>query len=198
MAPEPELAQGYSMTVAIGSLLLQGIRFTNLPFSVDVSAKHPLVPIWPTTADVELPSGGSVADSDFLAFAQGRRFLLREPELSLQPLRSAVDLPTSELVGSALKMQTPCGVGHVIFFPARLAQEGLQGRFHWFTSACECGTAYLVHVERDGAHFRSAGPAGRIETMYEELPGEEFLLSDGMGPFFCKQDEQNRSSRPQE
>ena len=39
--PEPELAHGYSMTVAVGALILHGVRFTDLPFDVEVDAAAP-------------------------------------------------------------------------------------------------------------------------------------------------------------
>jgi hypothetical protein len=109
------------------------------------------------------------------------KVLPNEPGMSVTPLISAVNQPTSELVGASLKMSAPCGKGHFIYFPAALAQEGMQGRYHRFTSGGECGVAYLVRVERDGAHERSAGDPEQIAANYEWLPGEEYLSEEGAG-----------------
>lgn len=194
--PEPEYAHGYAMTVAVGALIFQGVRLTDLPFPISIAAKEPLLNIWPAAATVQLPTSTAVTDADFLAFAQGRRFQLAEPELTIQPLRSVVDRPTSELVGTTLKMSAPCRQDHFISFPAAFAQEGIRGRFLWITRECDCGNAYLIHVERDGAHVRGAGSPDEISKLYKELPGEDLIYADDTGEYVCKRDELSEPSRP--
>ncbi len=187
--PEPELPHGYVMTIAVGAVLLHGIRFTDLPFSIDVATLRPLGEIWPAVTDVDWPVGINVSDDDFLGLAQGREFLLAERELSLRPLASLMDSPPSELRGSMVEMPTPCGRGHVIYYPIALAHEGMRGRGHWFMTACECGVAYLVHTERDGAHVKSAGESERVELEYEALVGQELVIQGPSSDFVYKQDE---------
>ena len=100
-------------------------------------------------------------------------------------------------MGSNVKMPTPCGKGHFIYYPAALAQEGIQGRFYWFMSACECDIAYLIHVEHDGAHVKSADTPEHIKAEYKALAEEEVSYRDTAGAFICKRDASNRPSRPQ-
>ncbi|WP_395639725.1 hypothetical protein [Pseudolysinimonas sp.] len=186
--PEPEFAHGYSMTIALGAVVFHGVRFTELPFGHGVAASPPLVQIWPGSDDAAMPTEASVSNEEFLPVAQGRRLLLGDEGLSLRPLSSAINSPDSELVGTALRMPTPCGKGHFIFYPAAFAQDGMQGRFLWFHVSCDCGIAYLIHVRDDGAHVRSAGEPGRIVAEFEDLPGEELVYDDGTVPFTCKRD----------
>lgn len=186
--PEPDYAQGYSMTLAIGALLFHGIRFTELPFGSAAQASLPLVELWPASGSVALPTSDGVSDDEFLPVAQGRRLTLPEEGMGLGPLSSAVNSADSELVGTALKMPAICGKGHFIYYPAALALEGQKGRFLWFVVSCDCGLAYLVHARDDGAHIRSADDPEVVMSQYEALPGDELIYDDGSVPFFCKRD----------
>ena len=188
--PEPEFPHAYSITIALGNLLLHGIRFTSLPFYVDIAIARPLNQIWPGVEDVESLTLSEVSDEDFLVLAHGRQFTVAEPELTLGPMKSLMESPASRLFGSMVEMPAPCGKVHVVYYPAMLAEEGMRGRAHWFMTACECGVAYLVHTERDGAHVKSAGEPDRIEAEYKALAGRELMLRGGAdGNFVCKQDE---------
>ena len=74
--------------------------------------------------------------------------------------------------------------------PAVLVKEAIHGRSYWFMSSCECGTAYLVHTEADGAHVKSADTPERIEAHYEDPPGLELLFRDNSnGQFVCRREE---------
>lgn len=183
---EPELPQGYAMTIAVGTVLLHGVRFTDLPFYIDVATKRALGEIWPATEDVVWPVGVDVSDDDFLGLAHGREFVLAEKELSLRPLSSLMDSPQSEINGSRVEMPTPCGKKHVVYYPAVLAEAGMRGTFHWFWTECECGVAYLVHTESTGAHVKSAGDRERIVAEYEALPGRDHVFQDFNGDFTYK------------
>jgi hypothetical protein len=49
--------------------------------------------------------------------------------------------------------------------PACLGSQKVQrGRFYWFMTACECGTAYLIHTENDGEHAKAADTPECIEA----------------------------------
>jgi hypothetical protein len=58
----------------------------------------------------------------------------------------------------------PCGE-HFICFPGVLAMEAMHsGKRSAFVTMCECEIAYLVVLEKDGAHFRNDGT---LEAMVE-------------------------------
>jgi hypothetical protein len=184
---EPEFPHGYSMTIALGSLLLHGLRFTGVPFYAEVATEREMNPMWPAVQDIESRSLAVVSDEGFLALAHGREFTVAEEELVLGPMKSLMESPESRLVGAMIEMPAPCGKGHVIYYPAVLAQEGMLGRGHWFMTACECEVAYLVHTEHDGAHVKCAGEADRIDREYEALRGRELVLRDVGGDFVFKE-----------
>ena len=77
-----------------------------------------------------------------------------------------------------------CGK-HDYAYPMVLLEEALRGRFYAFATACECPRAYLIQTEIDGAHCKGAGDFEGISQMYEDLPGDELIISDEMG-FVCK------------
>jgi hypothetical protein len=106
--------------------------------------------------------------------------------LPYRGLRS-MSLPPSELYDHLVRMPTPCQQ-HIVFYPGRLAQEAIdQQAFHVFHTICECGTAYVVALQADGAHFRKIGSPEAIVTVYESLEWPERVVEDpGEPPFFCK------------
>lgn len=57
----------------------------------------------------------------------------------------------------------------------------MRGRFYAFIISRVCGTAYRIETEADGAHCKAA-----VEQ-YEALPGEEHVINDEGGSFWCKQ-----------
>jgi hypothetical protein len=73
-----------------------------------------------------------------------------------------------------------------IRLPRPLKEIIVNRRFYAFGTACECGTAYLIQTEPDGAHCKAAGMAGAISELYESLPGEEVVIEDQHGIFPCK------------
>ena len=81
-----------------------------------------------------------------------------------------------------------CGK-HEAFYPAKLAQETLlTGRYNTFLVGCECPLGYIIRTEADGAHMKRWGEPEAIETAYEELPGEEFVIEDDHGGFIFKRE----------
>ena len=67
-----------------------------------------------------------------------------------------------------------------------LATEAMRGRFYAFITSCECGTAYRIETEADGAHCKAAGDPAAISEQYEALLGQEYVINDKAGSFWCK------------
>ncbi len=96
-------------------------------------------------------------------------------------------LPVSALQGDMVRLPAPCGQ-HAIFYPAQLAVVALmEKRYHVFHTVCECGTAHLVALQEDGAHFRMGGPPEAIIEEYERIPWPEKVTVDGNGVFHAKE-----------
>ncbi|MGV8883833.1 MAG: hypothetical protein ACOH19_16925 [Rhodoglobus sp.] len=185
--PDTELPHGYAMTIALGSLVLHGVRFTHLPFIIDIASHGSLQQLWPLEGNLELTEP-AFGDDRYLSLARGQEFRTPEPEVSLLPWRPASDLDQSELVGAVIELPLLCGK-HVAYYPADLVHEAQRGRFYWFMTSCECGKAYLIHTESNGAHAKAADIPERIEAEYEAIVGTEFELESLDGGFVVKRDE---------
>lgn len=97
------------------------------------------------------------------------------------------NLPQSNQFGSMIQMPAPCG-WHVIYYPALLAQMVLQQKkYHVFHTTCECGRAYIIATQDDGAHLRIEDSPFGVVDRYESIPWEEFCYVDSNGIFFYKQ-----------
>jgi len=95
-------------------------------------------------------------------------------------------LPPGKLRGTMVEMPAPCG-RHVVNYPARLAQQAVQRRYVVFHTSCECGRAYMVATQPDGAHFRQEGTPEAIIENYEAVPWKEARVSDANGAFVYKE-----------
>jgi hypothetical protein len=184
--PELELPQAYAMTIVLGDLLLQGVRFTSPQLRFDLKTAQGFPQLWPPLGTMAWPPDGCVNDEDLLRVNKGLNLVTQLANVTLAPWRPATDLERSTLHGSLVKLPTPCGE-HSVFYPSELAEAALQGEFHAFLTSCECGKTYLVETERDGAHFKTEGEAAAISSLYEALPGTEFTIEDGAGQFVFKQ-----------
>lgn len=118
--------------------------------------------------------------------SKGLELVSQLANVSLAPWRPAVDLPRSTFAGSLIRLPTPCGK-HFVFYPADLAVAGLAHEYHTFTTSCECGQAYLVQTEADGAHFKAEGTLEAVAAAYEELSGDEFVIQSDAEQFVFKQ-----------
>jgi hypothetical protein len=107
------------------------------------------------------------------------------PGVDLRPWSPATDLPESETDGSKVQLPAPCGKHHV-YYPAALRWAAMRGLYHYFGTACDCGKAYLVRTETDGAHFKVEGEGPAIEAAYEAIQGDEMIFQDGDGEFVRK------------
>jgi hypothetical protein len=183
-APEPELPQGYVVTVALGSLVLQGLWFTTPSLAIEMSSDLEMPRIWPSDAPATWPFGQICSEASFRYFASGGLLRSRVEHVSLEPWSRAAQLPQSAIRKGAVEVPAPCGQ-HAIQYPTALLREALLGRFYAFMVACECH-AYLIHTTAESARFKAAGGREGITAMYEDLFGDEVLISDEIGDFVCK------------
>jgi hypothetical protein len=182
---EPDWPQAYLMTVGLGCLLLQGVRFTTSALELDVAPQRALARIWPRTDAAVRAEGSPLDDHELLAFTSGRDISVELPHTSLRPWKPATELARSRAVGQMVELPTICGE-HVVYYPSLLAQEALRGHFVAFITSCECGTAYIIQSEADGAHCKEADSSDVIQALYDALPGDEYLIEDESGQFLCK------------
>jgi hypothetical protein len=97
------------------------------------------------------------------------------------------DLPHNRQVGSLIELPTPCRQ-HVVFCPAQLGIAAKdEHRYHTFHTSCECGRAYLVALQDDGAHLRVEASPEAISELCEATPWPEQVLEEENGVFFYKE-----------
>ncbi len=85
-----------------------------------------------------------------------------------------------------IELDAPCRK-HVLYYPQKLAALALQQKqYSVFISSCECGTAYIVALQDNGAHNRVGGDPHAIIERYESIPWKEKSVSDTNGVFFYK------------
>jgi hypothetical protein len=176
--PEPNLPDAYAMTLTVGALLLHGVKFTHLPYFVDVRTALPLEDLWPTDGDVQVDGRRQLEGMQVAELGRGKHFVVRDRELTLRPWKPATELDESNLVGSMVELPALCGK-HVTYYPAVLVEEAQRGRFYWFITTCACDLAYLVHTESDGAHTKSHGTFDKVAAQYASLPGRQRELRSG-------------------
>lgn len=182
-SPEPDVPQAYALTIVLGELVIQGLRFTSPALEVDVTTELQMPQLWPSIAELHWPSGQPCTRESFLRFADGKMMRPTVQNLELHPWRQAAHLPQSILVGDRVAVPAMCRK-HIVSYPAALLREAMRGRFYAFLRKCECGVAYLIQTDSDRARFRAHDDAAL--ELYGNLPGEERLLQDGEGTFACK------------
>lgn len=183
--PEPDLPQGYAMTIVLGELIVHGLRFTTPALEVDVAMDLGMSQLWPSRVSVSWPAGQPCTEEAFWRFAAGEMLRSTVEDVELRPWKGATELPPSVVVEGNVKLPALCRK-HFLYYPISLAEEALRGIFNAFTMTCECQTAYLIQTESDGAHCKAAGTPDWISEMYENLPGDEVLIRDQEGVFVCK------------
>lgn len=183
--PEPTYPHGYVLTIALGQLVIHGVRFTTPGMDLEMVTRQDMSQIWPPQQPAEWPRGFPVDDEGFLDFVAGKDIQVSHSHVRLAPWKPAANLPPSELRGSIVELPALCG-RHVLLYPRALLDEAIRGRFHAFLAACECETAYLIHTEADGAHCRAAGSEEGVAARYDALPGDELIFEDANGAFVCK------------
>lgn len=183
--PEPKQPHGYTMTMALGQLILRGVRFTTPELAIKVIPELEMAQLWPTVEAIEWPTGRPCTDDLFLRVADAKMLQSTVDHVELRPWTPATDLPQSIVVRKMVRLPTACGK-HSVFYPSFLVEEAVRGRHYAFATQCECPVAYLIETEPDGAHCKAADTAEVICDYYENLPGDEIMLRDREGYFFCK------------
>jgi hypothetical protein len=166
-------------------LLLQGVRMTTPGLEVTAGTVQDMPRVWPGALKAVWPGGAPVSDTRYEAFALGRDLQVREPSVSLRPWKPATELPASELTGDLVELPTACGK-HFAYYLAVLVSEAMRGRFYAFVVSCDCGLAYLIHTEPDGAHCKAGGGPAGIAELYDGVPGDEETFTNGSISFRCK------------
>lgn len=185
--PELDVPAAYLVTVTIGKLLVQGVRFTTPSLYVELTTTPELPRIWPTQPIVVWPPDPHINDSSFEAMIQGKILRPLHPGIRLVPFKPATELEPSDIEGSMLKQPVPCGQ-HYIYFPAVLAQKAmLDGKRYAFVTKCECDIAYLIVLEADGAHFRNDGNIEHMTEVIERLEGDDYEFDDENSNFSFKE-----------
>ena len=62
-------------------------------------------------------------------------------------------LPESRLTGNNIQLPCPCNK-HVVYYPVQLVHMAMNRQYTVFHTMCECGQAYIVVCQDNGAHFR--------------------------------------------
>jgi hypothetical protein len=183
-----DIPSGYAMTLALGKLLVQGARFTEPALQVELVTEWGFLDIWPAMDTFPWPAAGLADDATLDRMNQAKTFTVQTEGVQLSPFKPATELPPSSLEGELLRLPLYCG-RHEAFYPAELAQETLRtGRHYTFLTGCECPLGYIIRTEADGAHMKQWGEPAAIEAVYEELPGQEFVIEDANGVFFFKEE----------
>jgi hypothetical protein len=185
----PDIPSGYAMTLALGKLLVQGVRFTTPALQVELTTEWGFLDIWPPQGTIPWPARGFADDETLDRMDQAKTFVVQTEGVGLSPYKPATELPGSTLEdGDLMRLPLYCGK-HVAFYPAALAGETLHtGKHYVFLTACECPLGYIIRTELDGAHMKRWGEPAAIEKAYEEWPGEEFAIEDANGVFLFKEE----------
>lgn len=181
---ESPLPSGYLVTVVIGALMVQGVRFTAEELYVDLTTELELPRIWPTQGTLTWLTDRRMDDETFEPMLQGKALRVLDPGIRLVPFKPATDLPPSDIEGTMFRQPVPCGK-HFIYYPGILALEAIhQGKRYAFLTRCECDIAYLVLLEADGTHFRNDGPMEQMIEVIDRIEGEMYEMNDENG-YFC-------------
>jgi hypothetical protein len=185
--PEPEVPSAYSLTVMIGALVVQGVRFTTPSLEVNLAPGLDLPSIWPTARVASWPPADQSDDESLEEMLAGKVLRVLDPGIRLVPFKPATDLEPSAVDGSMLRQPVPCGK-HSICFPGLLAQEAMRhGRRYAFVTSCECDIAYLVVLDQECAHFRNDGTRQEMAEAIDRLEGPEYGHQDENGIFIYKE-----------
>jgi hypothetical protein len=186
--PAPDGPDAYTLTVMVGPMLVHGVQFTTPSLYVELATVPDLPRIWPAGEPVSWPTAVETDDPAFEQMASGKALRVLHPGIRLEPFKPATDLPPSTPDGPMLRQPVPCAEQHIIYFPGALALEAMRyGKRYAFVTMCECPVAYLVVLEKDGAHFRNDGTLEAMAEVIDRLEGPEYELSDENGIFVYKE-----------
>jgi hypothetical protein len=184
----PDIPSGYAITLTLGKLVVQGVRFTAPALQVELTTEWGFLDIWPPTDTFPWPAAGVADDESLDWMNQAKTFTIQTKGVRLSPFKPATELEPSTQDGELMRLPLPCGK-HDAFYPAALAGETLRtGTQFTFLTGCPCPMGYIIRTEADGAHVKKWGEPAAIEAAYEELPGDEFVVEDEYGTFFFKEE----------
>ncbi|NMP23503.1 hypothetical protein [Sulfobacillus harzensis] len=181
----PSLPQAYVFSVLVGEAFVQGIRFTDSHSETSFYEPQGFARIWPPSGPIGWPLKDAMSHQEWRQAQRGGNLKPADGNVDLRPWDAAVNLPPSRLVAGMVQLPTMCGK-HYVFYPSVLVAEASRGRFYRFMTMCECGVAYLVETEEDGAHCKEADDPEVILRIYESLEGDEVEFRDHGGVFTCK------------
>lgn len=187
-APDPStpLPDGYVFTVQLGSLIIQGIRYTAPKLTLRLRHLLILERIWPTTRDLDWPTESALDDRAAARVRRPNSVSLAYGETALRPWAPAVNVETGSIDGRLASQPMLCGK-HFVYYPVELGLLAIhETRSFAFMTSCECNVAYMVTAEPDCIHFRKYGQAEDVALAYESLEGEEFAIKDENGSFYFK------------
>ena len=184
----PDIPSGYAITLVLGNLLVQGVRFTEPALQIDLATAGGFRDIWPPTDTFTWPNESVADDAALDRMNQAQTFMSLTEGVRLSPFKPATELPASTIEGDLLRLPLACGK-HEACYPVELAhQTQLTGKQFTFLTGCECPYGYIIRTEDDGAHMKRWGDPAGIEAAYEECPGEEFMIEDERGMFLFKEE----------
>jgi len=183
-----DIPSGYAMTLALGNLLVQGVRFTDPALQVELATRGGFLGIWPSADTFPWPTAGVADDATLDQMNRAKTLVSQTKGVRVSLFKPATELPASTVEGDLIRLPLYCGK-HEAFYPAALARETLRtGNNHVFLTGCPCPLGYIIRTEADGAHMKRWGEPEAIEAAYDEWPGEEFIVEDQYGPIFFKRE----------
>lgn len=184
----PDIPTGYAMTLVLGRLLVQGVRFTEPVLQVELTTEWGFLDIWPPADTFPGLTVGVADDAALDRMHEAQTLRSQTKGVQLSPYKPATELPASTAEGRLIRLPLACGK-HKAFYPAELAQETLRtGKHYVFLSGCECPYGYIIRTEQDGAHMKRWGEPEAVEAAYEAWPGKEFVIEDEAGTLFFKEE----------
>ena len=181
---EPNVPDGYIITIVLGELIIHGVRFT-VPGRFDLTLSNGMPQLWPYQALALWPQGEACTAESFLSFADGGMLQSEFEDLELRPWTPASELPPSDIVDGKVALPALCR-RHTLYYPMKLVREAFQSRFYAFTAECECSTTYLIQTADTGARCKGEGTAEQMAERLKYLPGTDAIIPDHGTGFACK------------
>jgi hypothetical protein len=164
----PDIPSGYAMTLVLGKLLVQGIRFTEPALQAELTTGWGFLDIWPPTDTFPWPTVGVADDATLDQMNRAQTFVSQTKGARLSPFKPATELPASTVESDLIRLPLYCWK-HEALYPAILAQETSRtGKNYVFLTGCACLLGYIIRTEADGAHMKRYGEPEAIEAAYEE------------------------------
>ena len=91
----PDIPSGYAMTLALGRLLVQGVRFTEPALQVELTTEWGFLDIWPPTDTFPWPPVGVADDAALDRMNRAQTFISQTEGVRLSPFKPATELPAS-------------------------------------------------------------------------------------------------------